>query len=180
MCIDEINVPSTGPLVKTFASRRYLYSVAVSSPGIRLLAPLCRLFEAQSRSCYARCLRFTVRSPFLRKTRFQLMARLFLGEIGFSPGHFARFQSLTTSPLPRLRGAQPPSSPLYTLCCSGSMIFRHGFADQSPSTQEDRTAKNEIKASALQLFVIFRRLNMAPTKHLRYGILSRRGELQIP
>lgn len=49
------------------------------------------LFEAQSRTCSARCLRFTVRLPFLRKTRFQLLARLCLGEVDYSPGHFARF-----------------------------------------------------------------------------------------
>lgn len=61
------------------------------------------IFEAQSRACSTRCLRFTVRSPFLRKTRYQLLAKLCW--VGLSPTRSLCKVSLSlslTSPLPRL------------------------------------------------------------------------------
>ena len=59
-----------------------LEMLAVSHPfvlpsaGIKTSAPRYVIFEAQSRACVACCLRFTVRLPFLRKTRYRLLARL--------------------------------------------------------------------------------------------------------
>ena len=43
--------------------------LVLPSAGIKTSAPHYLLFEAQSRACVACCLRFAVRSPFLRKTR---------------------------------------------------------------------------------------------------------------